>query len=311
MNINSLIKEYPEIKKVKWKNLDTQTQSIESKCIYNIAFKRDKHLERRSGLEIDRPKIESILSKFDNHESATFIINLDYQSKNTINMPLGFINCKAIKKSPDYYKDYNQSIETHGNLFWRGNIGTHQIRKKIINGLNLTSKKNFDLAHWSPASGSFYEDNACTEYEYDTYFDRLKQSDAFLIMRGDRPWTNSFFDCLRANAIPVCIDTFYNKLGWHKIGYKIDDLFLDFDSREDSIEKIENDIQELLGDKERVIYMKENLLRFYEKFILQDKHLLTYGASYASAGWGNVVKSKLLQIHNDDYKLRDNYLFTN
>jgi hypothetical protein len=131
----------------------------------------------------------------------------------------------------------------------------------------------------------------------------------FLIMRGDRPWTNSFFDCLRANAIPVCIDTFYHKLGWHKIGFNIDDLFLDFNTQKDSIETIYNEIQNLLKDKERVLSMKNNLLKFYTQVVMQDKYLVANGAAISGAGWGCAIRSKLLEIHNNDYILKDNYLF--
>ena len=224
MNDNFL-STFPELQNLSFQVLPLSDTTLCEKTIYKISFKR-RGYNTRKGLEVDRPKIESILSRFDNHESMLFITTLDYHSKNTINVPLGFINCKAIKKSSDYYKQHNKSIKTYGNLFWRGNTETHQIRKKIIDGLNLKSNKNFELAHWTPSAGLFYSDNACTETEYDVYFNQLKQSDTFLIMRGDKPWTNSFFDCLRANTIAVCIDTFYHKLGWHKIGYKIEDLLM-------------------------------------------------------------------------------------
>lgn len=305
--LNNIIKTYPELNNVSLDILNENTQNLESRKIYQIEISRKGYC-KRIGNEVDRFKIESVLKKFDNHKSISFFTPLDYKSDNTINIPLGFIRCGAIKKTPQYYKEYNQNIKHYGNLFWRGDITTHEIRNQILN--YFENKINFDVANWRPANGRFYMDNACTEYEYDTYFDRLKQADTFLIMRGDKPWTNSFFDCLRANTIPICIDTFYHKLGWHKIGFKTDDLFLNFDLKEDDLEKVENEIQSLLKDKDRVLYMKENLLRFYEQVVLQDKYLSKYGASVLCAGWGNTIKSKLLQIHNNDYKLTDNCLFT-
>lgn len=305
--IHDIIKTYPELNNVSLDILNENTQNIESRKIYEIETSRKGYC-KRIGNEVDRFKIESVLKKFDNYKSISFFTPLDYKSDNTINIPLGFIRCGVIKKTPQYYKEYNQNIKHYGNLFWRGDITTHETRNQILN--YFENKINFDVANWRPANGRFYMDNACTEYEYDTYFDRLKQADAFLIMRGDKPWTNSFFDCLRANTIPICIDTFYHRLGWHKIGFKTDDLFLNFDLKEDDLEKVENEIQSLLKDKDRVLYMKENLLRFYEQVVLQDKYLSKYGASVVCAGWGNTIKSKLLQIHNNDYKLKDNYLFT-
>lgn len=304
--IQYLTKVYPELNNVSFDFLNEYTQSLELGKIYQIETSRTGY-GKRAGNEVDRPKIESVLKRFDNQKSMPFFTTLDYKSDNTINIPLGFVACGAIKKTPQYYKKYNQSIKHYGNLFWRGDITTHEIRNKILS--YFENKINFDVANWRPANGRFYADNACTEYEYDTYFDRLKMADAFLIIRGDRPWTNSFFDCLRANTIPICIDTFYHNLGWHKIGFKTDDLFLNFDLKEDDLEKVENEIQSLLKDKDRVLYMKQNLLKFYEDFILQDKYLMTYGASIHCVGWGEVIKSKMLEIHNNNYTLKDNYLF--
>lgn len=307
--IKNIIQAYPELNGVCFDFLNENTQSLELGKIYQINTSRNSFFRygKRAGNEVDRPQIESLLSRFDNHKSIPFFTTLDYKSNNTINIPLGFIRCGFIKKTPQYYKEYNQSIKHHGNLFWRGDVTTHEIRNKVVN--YFENKINFDISNWGPANGKFYTDNACTECEYDTYFDRLKQSDAFLIMRGDRPWTNSFFDCLRANTIPVCIDTFYHKLGWHKIGFKTDDLFLYFDFKKDSLEKIENEIQSLLKDKDKVMHMKQNLLKFYEEFVLQDKYLMLHGASLPFVGWGGVIKTKMLEIHNNDYKLKDNYLF--
>lgn len=306
--INHLIEIHPELKNINFCSLNENTQRIDLKTIYQIQTSR-KGYGKRSGCEVDREHIELILKKFDSYQFTPFFTTLDYQSDNTVNMPLGFISCKSIKKTSQYYKEYNQSIKHYGNLFWRGDVTTHETRSKIISYFSLKNNSNFNVANWCPANGKFYKDNACTEHEYDTYFNRLKQSDAFLVMRGDRPWTNSFFDCLRANAIPVCIDTFYHKLGWHKIGFKIDDLFLDFDSKKDSLEKIEDEIQILLKNKDRVLHMKQNLLSFYKEFILKDRYLVLFGASLPCVGWGEIIKSKLLETHNNDYILRDNYLF--
>jgi hypothetical protein len=305
--INRLKTVFPELNDVSFELLDDQTSAISSKTIYQIQTPRPRGFVR-VGCEVDKTPIELVLKKFTNCQQIPFITALDYQSDNTINMPLGFVCFKRIKQQPDYYIQYNKNIKYYGNLFWRGDATTHEIRKKIVDALNINRPNNFDIAHWKPSAGQFYQ-NACTENEYDTYFDRLKQSDAFLIMRGDRPWTFSFFDCLRANVIPVCIDTFYHKLGWHKIGFDIEDLFLVFNTQKDSAETIANEIQNLLKDKERVLFMKNNLLKFYTQFVMQDKYLLTHGPSVASAGWGYIIRSKLLDIHNNDYILKDNYLF--
>lgn len=304
--IKNITKAYPELKNVSFSVLNENTQNIALETIYQINISREGY-KTRAGNEVDRPKIESVLKRFNNHKSVTFFTTLDYKADNTINMPLGFIPCRFIKKAPQYYKEYNQTIKHYGNLFWRGDITTHEIRNKIVG--YFKKRTNFDVSNWQPANGRFYADNACTEYDYDTYFDRLKQADAFLIMRGDKPWTNSFFDCLRANTIPVCIDTFYHKLGWHKIGFKTEDLFLHFDFKEGDLEKVENEIQSLLKDKDRVLYMKKNLLKFYKDFVLQDRYLMLYGASIPCVGWGETIKSKMLEIYNNNYTLKDNYLF--
>lgn len=303
--IKALYQTYPEINDVSFKLLTEETNILEPKTIYNISVSRNNYV-KRFGYEVDKFKIESILNQ---HKPTACFTWLDYKAQNTINIPLGFIRCNVIKKSSQYYKEYNQDIKYYRNLFWRGDTTTHQTRTKIVNYFNNINDRNFDIAHWSPIAGKFYSDNACTEYEYDTYFNQLKSSDAFFVIRGDLPWTNSFFDCLRANTIPICVDTFYNRLGWHKIGFEISDLFLNFDLRKDSLEKIMTEIQVLLKDKEKVLYMKQNLLRFYKEFILKDKHLLEYGASLFSAGWGGIIKNKMLEIHNNNYILKDNYLF--
>lgn len=303
--IQNLFQIYPELQNVRFRILTEETTTLESKTIYQINTSRQGY-GKRLGYEVDKPKIESILKKFKNHEQVPFITTLDYESDNTINIPPGFLCCQRIKKEANYYIQYNKNIEYYGNLFWRGDKTTHKVREIVE---NFKKCINFDIGHWTPASGRFYADNACTQHEYDIYFNRLKQSDAFLVMRGDRPWTNSFFDCLRANTIPVCIDTFYHKLGWHKIGFDINDMFLNFDSKKDGLEKIENEIQNLLKDKERVLSIKNNLLKFFTQVIMKDEYLLTQGASEFGTGWGNTIKSKLLEIHNNNYTLKENYLF--
>ena len=64
-------------------------------------------------------------------------------------------------------------------------------------------------------------------------------------------------------------------------------------------------ICELLKDQDKIMNMKHNICRFYEDIILQDKYLLSYGASKTSAGWGNVIKDTIMKIHNNNYTLDD------
>lgn len=300
-----LIKCYPELKDVNISSCDN-TSDLLNNHIYFLNLHNKNRINTRVGSNLDYAFIEPILINT-KHASTFIFTSLDCLAQPIVNLPLGFVSPFLIKKPKDYYKEYHKNIESVGGLYWRGNINTHETRHKIINYLNLTNTKDYDLDHWKPMSGGFYK-YGCSEKEYDGYYNKLKESDLFLVIRGDKPWTNSFFDCLRSNTIPICINTFYGKIKWHKIGFKKEDLFLDFNTNYDDIELIHMKIYELLKDKDKIMHMKNNICRFYEDIILQDKYLLQYGADGIKAGWGNIIRDTIIKIHNNNYTLDDTIL---
>lgn len=236
---------------------------------------------------------------------------LDFVGDNVINCPLGFMSPENIQQQHSYYEDYDAINQYYNRIFWSGNK-THSIRNTIIDYFKSKSYINthIDIDYWKlDDQYSVYEKNKPkpppSEYIY--YFNKLKASDLFLIIRGDKPWTNSFFDCLRANTIPVCIDTFYGKLGWENIGFQTEDILLDINTNFMSLEEIYETIISLVKNKEKILYMKNNLHKFYSAYILTDRSIRNHGLKYRMfAGWGDFYCAKILEIYNNNYKVLNN-----
>ena len=246
------------------------------------------------------------INKYINYYEKNLIFtNLDCIGKNVINVPLGFMPAKNISQDIKYYQYHNKEVLYNKKIFWKGRTFTHQIRTKILDFLECKNNPNINISYWNPI-GSPYLDNKPPKTEYDNFFNQLQASDMFLVIRGDLPWLFSFFDAIRAGCIPVCIDTFYGNLGWENIGIKKEDILLDFNTDIDSFEYIYETISELILNKDKILFMKNNVINFYKQYILTDSYLKHTHTKFHTAGWGNFYIAKLLEIVENNYKINNN-----
>jgi len=237
------------------------------------------------------------------------ITHYDCIGENVINMPLGIMPSKYISHNIDYYKSYHPIEPQYKNkVFWRGRGFTHNIRKILIDFLKDKKHPNVDVDYWTP-DGNPYGPIKPPPSEYTKYFEQLKSSDIFLVIRGDLPWLNSFFDALRAGCIPVCIDTFYGNLGWENIGIEKEDILVDFHTSINSLDEIYEKIIKLVLNKDKILYMKDNIRNFYNKYILTDRYLNKYHTAFHFSGWGDFLVAKILDLVENNYQITNKQFF--
>jgi len=265
---------------------------------------RPKGLFKRDGNLVDQFWTQKYIDHFDNPIFTSF----DCKSKNVVNMPEGFMPHLSINQNANYMFEQNNNNEYFGKIFWKGRTKTHNIRPKIINYFIDQKSKQVDVNHWNIDDTKYriYGQSRLTappKKEYENYFNGLKNADFCLVIRGDNPWTMGFMDCLRAGAIPICIDTFYQDMGWENINIQPEDLFLHFSTDIYSVEEIYDRCLEVLQDKDRVFYMKNNINQFYKKYILTDRAVKN---KYHIQCWSDFIAAKILEIQKNDYKLINN-----
>jgi len=120
----------------------------------------------------------------------------------------------------------------------------------------------------------------------------LCHKDIAFVMRGDRPWANSFYDVIRAGCIPVMISSM-NDFGWESIMNNVDDYFLRFDIRTQTMDYIHEEVCKLLEDKSRILQMKANIRKLYKTFF---NHSCSFGAS-------DFIWGKCLNVHKNNCDL--------
>jgi len=188
--------------------------------------------------------------------------------------------------------------ETFNNkVFWSGAI-THSTRKDFLYFYNTINDERFNVSLFDQR---IYKDGLKTE-TYETYLNNLSKSDVVYILRGDRIWVNTFFDVIRCGCIPIMINSM-NDYGWENIFQNVDDYMLRFDLREHSMDYIHQQVLLLLKDKERVLFMKNNIRRFHDMFF---KHNVKYGFS-------EFLLAKLVEIYKNDFdinKIDDKFIST-
>ena len=266
---------------------------------------RPRGLHIRDGNLVDQFWTQKYIDYFDN----PIFTGLDCKSKNVVNMPMGFMQHGTINQNSNYMFEQNNNNQYFGKIFWRGRTKTHNIRPKIIDYFIDQKSKQVDIKHWNIDNKKYAIYKSVSQMppppkqEYENYFNGLKNSDFFLVIRGDRPWTKSFMDCLRAGVIPVCIDTFYQDMGWENINIQPEDLFLHFSTETYSVEEIYDECLKALQNKDRVLYMKNNINQFYKKYILTDRNVKN---NYHIQCWSDFIAAKILEIQRNDYKLISN-----
>ena len=299
-------------------------QQPKKKTIY--IFTRGTELKRdRSVWKILDTSDEHFIKKYPKFEGITFCTYDVHPQKNMIRFPLNHMPHYRISQDKDYFKNLCKESEMNlffNRCFWRG-APSHRIRNTVIPFLNKKNDSRLDLKFWKPKTGITYNNNhpAPKAWEYSSYFNELRKSDVALCIRGDCEWVFSFFDIVRAGAIPVCINTGYSHLGWEKIGINWRDLFLNYDisSTNDTVEDIYNGINNLLNDKDRCLMMKKNLRDFYKNIYLKDRGLDLYlllrdhptnPKFIALCGWGDFFAGKIIEIIENNFVLKDNNFFS-
>jgi hypothetical protein len=185
----------------------------------------------------------------------------------------------------------NQSIknETYNNkVFWSGCI-THSTRRDFLSFYNTVDDNRFDVSLFQER---VYRDGFKTG-TYETFLDTLSKSDIVFLLRGDRIWAHTFYDIIRAGCIPVMISSM-NYYGWENIFTNVDDYMLRFDLRKHDMEYIHQQVALLLEDKERVLYMKNNIRKFHDMFFKHD--CPTYGFS-------EFLLAKCVEIYKNDFDI--------
>jgi len=179
--------------------------------------------------------------------------------------------------------------ETFNNkVFWSGSQ-THSTRRDFLSFYNTVDDNRFDVSLFQER---IYRDGFKTG-TYETFLDTLSKSDIVFLLRGDRIWAHTFYDIIRAGCIPVMISSM-NDYGWENIFTNVDDYMLRFDLREHSMEHIHQQVTLLLEDKERVLYMKNNIRKFHDMFF---KH------NCARYGFSEFLLAKLLEIYKNDFDI--------
>jgi hypothetical protein len=179
----------------------------------------------------------------------------------------------------------------HNKVFWSGGI-THETRANVLSFYNKVDDKRFNVSLFKDRPKRIYAGGLKTE-TYETYLNNLSKSDVVYLLRGDRIWTYTFYDIIRAGCIPVMISSM-NDYGWENIFTNVDDYVLRFDLREHSMEYIHQQVALLLEDKERVLYMKNNIRKFHDMFF---KH------NCAAYGFSELLLAKLLEIYKNDFDI--------
>lgn len=192
-------------------------------------------------------------------------------------------------RGPGFGDNKTIKNETFNNkVFWSGSL-THEIRGDVLSFYKKIDDKRFDVALFEE---KVYRDGLKTG-TYEAYLNNLSKSDVVFMLRGDRIWVNTFFDILRCGCIPIMINSM-NDYGWENIFTNVDDFMLRFDLREHSMEHIHQQVALLLEDKERVLYMKNNIRKFHDMFF---KH------NCSKFGFSEFLSAKLVDIFKNDFDI--------
>jgi hypothetical protein len=214
--------------------------------------------------------------------------------------PFSFNNHSNVNQDKDYWRKDLEVVERKNQVFWSGSTWTHKSRG-IIETFNKFGDSRYALKGWWPKTSSgekasVYGKNKPNPKEYTNYIKRLSESDATLVVRGDRPWVFSFLDVLRSNTIPIFIDTGYPNLGWESLNYDFSAIGLAFDSSKSSPESMKINIDNLLNNPPRIKSMRKVIKNFYDSFIKQD---LLYKKNVYDpyfCGWMDFYAAKLIQV---------------
>jgi hypothetical protein len=255
---------------------------------YICFFSSIPHSQRvniRNGYCVDN-RIENIPNLKNFCFSTYDFCNIPY----IIPMPNGPTPEKFISQKPKYWLDYNiENTSYHNKVYWCGRIRTHKTtRKPFLQFYNLIDDARFNVSEFTK---NIYKTDIDPSV-FTNHIDKLSNSDAAFIIRGDRAWTHSFFDVIMSGCIPIMISSM-NDFGWENIFENVEDYMLRFDLKEHSLEYIHEQVVSLLEDKERVLKMKANIRKFYNMFF-------KCGTNF---GFSEFLLAKCVDIYKKDFDL--------
>jgi hypothetical protein len=229
--------------------------------------------------------------QFDQIKNKMFS-HLDFCKTNIVTYFHGPTSSMTLNKRRNYWMvdKLQKNDKFHNKVYWRGNL-THVSRKKFFNFYNKLNDTRFQIEKFGI---NIYTDKTQKNLssQFDIYMNELCQTDISYVLRGDRPWANSFYDVIRAGCIPVMISSM-NDFGWENIMSDVDDYFLRFDIRTQPMEYIHEQVCKLLEDEDRVLQMKANIRKLYKTFFHHPGYFGTLRFC-----WG-----KCLEIYKNNYDL--------
>jgi hypothetical protein len=239
------------------------------------------------------------------HKNITYFTCLDMFGDNIVFFPASPTPKDIIKQPAGYYKVYFDNKSNYYNkVYFRGQL-SHTDRNKVISKLQSYNDNRFDV---KSIDVRIYGKEPIPDKHYKMYIEELKKSDIALFIRGDRDMCYNFWDYLRCNVIPCFYgNSSYKNLGFEKIGYKFEDLFIYIER--DEIEVMHGKLSNILNDKDLILRMKSKLNDFYNKHIVSCplyKNAIDNDVTCHSP----FLIAKLHEIKNNNYKLVDNRYFS-
>jgi hypothetical protein len=257
--------------------------------------------DMRSGRFVDEPALSPVVKDILMQAAMVFTMaDLRCSEYGFVGVPLSYIDYTNISQPPFYWANIlDTDCARKSIVYWSGSQFTHESRK-IINSLQECSNQLYDLNDWKPKSidgqdAKVYGPIKPHPNEYLRFIETLRHVQACLVIRGDLPWVYSFLDVVRAGSIPIFIDTAYPDLGWEKIGYQINETFMAFDTRHNSVQDIDKSIHELLSNQSWILLMRKNIISFYEKFIKTDRFFLSKKFHGLLTGWSDFYVAKIIE----------------
>jgi hypothetical protein len=172
---------------------------------------------------------------------------------------------KLIGKEINYNMKENlpENNKFNNSVYSKFSERTHRYRKTFFNFYEGINDPRFKIRKFR--KNIYKGQGEGTAINYDRYISKLCSSDISYVIRGDRTWTFSLHDVLRAGCVPVMINSF-NNYGWENICENVDDFMLRFDLNIHSMDYIHESVCELLSDKKRLLKMKNNVKKLYDVF---------------------------------------------
>lgn len=215
------------------------------------------------------------------HFKFPIFTHLDLKNPYVINVPLGFTNPKLIKQSlRSMFKIECGKVNFNNSVFWRGGR-THQIRRNL-DSLILDDPEKFSNFKFHPQNTLYELHNfkKVPDKFYKQYIEELGGSDFVFNVRGDLPWTFSFWDILRTTSIPININCMYQDIGFENVGIDIEKMSLNFNTDIFDEEYILDYLKDIQPNIDLVIeyktYIKEathHLISFFENIYKESSHL--------------------------------------